>query len=56
MSEEDKEESSDFATTNLQKYHETKKGQCKSCKEKDKRLCEHGQCMSCGCKHYCWLD
>ena len=31
---------------------------CKTCnKRKDERLvCEHGNCQSCTCDQYCWLD
>ncbi len=45
-----------FATENLQKYHDPKKGDCKTCDEKDIHICEHGNCMACGCRGYCWLD
>lgn len=31
-------------------------GICKFCKLEKNALCEHGFCIWCGCKEYCWLD
>jgi len=45
----------DFATTDLTQYAPVKTGDCKSC-NLDTFLCEHDNCKSCQCKHYCWLD
>jgi hypothetical protein len=51
-----KKKISDFATTNLQLQHRPGQGDCNTCKRKDVAICEHGHCMICLCKHYCWLD
>lgn len=44
-----------FATENLQKYHTPEMSECVGCKRKA-AVCKHGQCATCYCKHYCWLD
>jgi len=51
-----KDDEIDFATTNLNTLVDRKKGECKTCKEEEGEICEHKNCQTCLCEHYCWLD
>jgi ribA/ribD-fused uncharacterized protein len=44
------------ASFNFTTLIETKLGTCSFCKNESYALCEHGNCRTCKCQHYCWLD